>query len=199
MVTVDGKSLSLAQTDTFAVSVSSLTLTLAEAVTRNQAVTVSYTPTRAFLRGLSDQRVTNVNDTVPLSGTINGSTMTLTFNRDLALESGAVTSGTEKPGLHWAFSDSGLYSGGAPLQRVSPQSVSVSGKAVTLDFGSDIVAGKQVVVAYRSWIAQQLSSGLLDDGDKSRVPSVSRYTVTNNLPGTAEAAAGSRGRWPGRS
>ena len=185
-VMVDGTEVALAQNNAISVSGKTLVLTLATAVTRNQAVTVSFEPGGGGqqVRRLADQRVTNANDTVPESATINGSTMTITFNRNLALESGAVTSGLN-PGLHWAFSAVGLYAAGAPLRGVSPRSVSVSGKAVTLDFGPDIVPGKQVAVAYLAWIAKQLSSGLLDAGDNSRVPTVSRYSVTNNTPGTA--------------
>ncbi|WP_419862746.1 SwmB domain-containing protein [Candidatus Poriferisodalis sp.] len=187
-VKVDGTVATLANAKP-AVSGKTLTLTLATAVTRNQAVTASYQPPQKQLRSSVDQRVVNVLDTAPTAATMNGSTLTLTFNRNVAVESGGSLGDLAK-----AFAASGVYwdsddGGGVPLRNVSPQSVAVSGDTVTLTFGSGhgttVIPGKQVTVSYRSSVARFLDAGLLDAGDNTRVPSVSGYAVTNTTQGTA--------------
>ncbi|WP_419932893.1 SwmB domain-containing protein [Candidatus Poriferisodalis sp.] len=197
-VDVDGTAATLAQADPMAsppvvpvaVSGASITLTLATAVTRNQIVTVSYEPAVEYLaRDLADQPVVNELNTAPTAAAMNGNTMTVTFNRNLTIESGGALGD-----LAWAFAATGVYwhsddGGGVPLRNASPESAAVSGNTVTLTFGADhgmtVIPGQQVMLAYRSGVAKYFGAGLFD-ADGHRVPSVSGYAVTNSTPGTAE-------------
>ncbi|WP_419930307.1 SwmB domain-containing protein [Candidatus Poriferisocius sp.] len=168
----------------------SLVLTLATAVTRNQEVTASFTPLKPAVRPFTDQPVVNARNTVPSSAAVSGNTMTVTFNRDVSIESGGAAADLARAfsatGMHWSVDEDNdnTPDGSIPLRRVAPESVSISGAVVTLTFGSNIVPSKQVTVDYYSGIAQTAGSGLLD-ADSIRVPSVSGQAVTATVPATA--------------
>ncbi|WP_419930663.1 SwmB domain-containing protein [Candidatus Poriferisodalis sp.] len=188
-VAVDGTTAALAQTSPVSRSDSSLVLTLAQAVTRNQEVTVSFAPVVAEARPFTDQPVVNALNTVPTAAAMNANTMTVTFNRNVSIETGGDAADLARAfsasGVHWhADTDGdGIADGGVPLRRVAPESASVSGNTVTLTFGSDISPGRHATVDYYSGIAQTLEAGLLD-ADSLRVPSVYEQVVTATLAAT---------------
>ncbi len=184
-VMVDGAAAALAQTNPVTKSDRSLVLTLATAVTRNQVVTVSYQPTQARVRGLVDQPVTNALNVVPESATMTGNVMTVTFSENVALETGG-----DLTDLPYAFATSGLWwsagdGGGVPLKRVAPDSAVISGKTVTLTFGSKISASRQAIVTYRSDTAETFGAGLFDEqSTPRRVPAFTGYAVTATTDAT---------------
>ena len=189
-ITVDGAPAELAATNPVTRSGSTLTANLATAVTRNQEVSVTFRPAVATHRGVVDQPVVNERNTVPSSAAVSGNTLTVTFNRNVSIESGGTAADLAKAfsatGMHWSVDEDGdnTPDGSIPLRRVAPESASVSGAVVTLTFGSNIVPSKQVTVDYYSGIAQTAGAGLLD-ADSIRVPSVSGQAVTATVPATA--------------
>ena len=130
-----GSPVSLASSDPVAVSGSTVTLTLAAAVTALDTVTLSYTPGTNPIQdaagndagALTNQAVTNstADTTAPLlsSATVNGATVTLTY--DEALDTASVPAAT----------DFSVQSGGSPVSLASSDPVAVSGSTVDADPG----------------------------------------------------------------
>ena len=158
-VTVDGVTASLAA-DGLSASGNTLTLTLAEPVTANQSVTVSYTPGDfPVAAAFTDASATN--DTPPVEApageedesaagdavlaglTVNGNELILTFHQDLtAMDDAAARA------LRFAFLVQGAYRHGVLISNQSPNQVVIDGATVTLTLGVGIPAGHEVTVSY---------------------------------------------------
>ena len=199
-VKVNGSEVALAAANTFSVSGNVLTVNLAAAVTRGQTVTASYEPGIEEVRGLSDQPVVNLLNTAPESASMTGNTLTVTFTRDLKVPDAAALAK-----LVYAFRVTGVYWEGAPLRNVSPQTVAVSGKTVTLTLGtpefggrpeqgkwdletelseSALSPGRDVRVEYLRSVASGFGVALLDNADSTEVPGFTDYAVTTTFATT---------------
>lgn len=187
VVKVDGAEVELAAAEP-AVSGATITLTLATAVGPSQTdIMVTYKPAGTqLLRGVTDEPVNNTLATTPVSATVtrnvSGTTLTLTFDKDLRAPSAAVLAD-----LHYTFIVSGLYwRENIPLERVSPESAAVSGKTVTMIFGQHVWPGRDVTLDYspRKRDLTNLIVGLQNTvGNK--VAGFSGYEVTNSMPAAA--------------
>ena len=157
-----------------AVSGSTVTLTLATAVTHGQTVTVSYTqPSSNKLQdadgyaaaSFTDQAVTNATGDVTAptlsTATVDGDSLVLTYNEEL--DTGSVPAAS-------AFSvkvDSGT--------GAAPSSVAVSGSTVTLTLASRVTHGQTVTVSYTV-----PSSNKVQDDDQNAAADLTDRAVTNN-------------------
>ena len=173
-VKVDGNAVTLSGTPS--ISFDLVTLTLASAVmsTTNNTVTVSYTkptsnPLRASATGnaevasFTDQAVS----TPPnfQSATVNGTTLTVTFDENL--DTGSAPAGV-------SFS---LYVGGSFVPVFGTGTASISGMTATVTFASAVAAGATVFVNYTP-----PSVNPLQDAAGNDVPSFVFKPVTNNTP-----------------
>ncbi len=157
-VHVDGATVSLAA-DGRSVSGSTITLTLAEPVTADQSVTVSYTPgdfpvATAFTNEPAANNTAPadppagdepavVEDAVLAGLTVNGNELTLTFRQDLT-----AMDQTAARALRFAFLVQGAYRHGVLISNQSPNQVVIDGATVTLTLGVGIPAGHEVTVSY---------------------------------------------------
>lgn len=157
-VQVDGVTVSLAA-DGRSASGNTITLTLAESVTADQSVTVSYTPgdfpvAAAFTNAPAANNTppadppagdapAGLEDAVLAGVSVNGNELTLTFHQDLtALDQVAARS------LRFAFLVQGAYRHGVLISNQSPNQVVIDGATVTLTLGVGIPAGHEVTVSY---------------------------------------------------
>ena len=153
-VSVDGTDVDLANTDPVTVEGSTVTLTLASAVSAGDTVTVSYSvPTSNPVQDLigtdaaafTDEAVTNVtaDTTAPtvVSATVNGASLVIAFSEDLAAAGSLANESftvrrTPLGGVEATFA---LSAGTPPLIR---------GDEVTLTLASAVSAGDTVTVSY---------------------------------------------------
>ena len=162
-VHVDGVAATLAA-DAASASGSTITLTLPEAVTADQTVTVSYTPGDfPVAEAFTNQTVTNntppveipadeptaeqdasaLGDAVLAGLTVNGNELILTFHQDLTAMDDAAARAPR-----FAFLVQGAYRHGILISNQSPNQVVVDGATVTLTLGVGIPAGHEVTVSY---------------------------------------------------
>ena len=162
-----------------AVSGSSVTLTLASAVTSADTVTVSYTaanagsgsngpvqdPSGNKAANLSDQAVTNDTPAPPVfqSATVFGKTLTVTFDKNLDGSSAPAGS---------AFTVSG--------GRTGTDTATISDATVTVTLDSAVLHGDTVTMSYTAPDSNPLQDAT--GRQFSKVASFSSKTVTNNAP-----------------
>ena len=178
-VTVDGTAVSLADTDPVAFDTDddgnadgdTITLTLADAVTSNQTVTVTYDPgDHPRAAPFEDQAATNNSPPPPgppkpMKAVVDGSDLILTFSGDLAPVSDAAARN-----LIFAFLIEGARdSFGTPVSQ-SPSRVAVDGATITLTLGTPIAAGDGVTITY--W------GTTLQDNDGTRLPGFTTTLTT---------------------
>ena len=163
---------------TVAISGMMVTLTLSQAVTSGDTVTVTYTaPTTNQLQDvagndaadLTTRSVTNntpATDTTPptlSTATVNGSTLVLTYNE--ALDGGSVPAGGD-------FMIGGVTS-------VSVNTVAISGMMVTLTLSQAVTSGDTVTVTYTA-----PTTNRLQDVAGNAAANLTTQPVTNNTPAT---------------
>ena len=198
------------------VSGSAVTLTLGAAVVATDtAVKVSYTkPTTGSANrvvdaagneaaSFADRAATNAatptNASAPTLASVavddaTGRVVTLTFDADLK----AMTEAKLKE-LMWSLSVAGLYSDGIRMPSVRTSKNAISGKTLTLRFGSGLEAlrGRPIAVSYRADIAQ-MAGAQLRGVDGVPVESFSSPTAMRTATGpiapvlTAAAVAGTK-------
>ncbi len=183
-VTVNGSAVSLAETNPVAVSGSTVTLTLAEAVLRVNTVTVGYTPGTNKLKaadnamllvpGFTAKAVTNdtpADTTLPTvsSAAINGTALTLTFSE--ALDPGSVPAAIQFGAT--------IGTGSIPATAIE-----IDGATVTLTMNSAASHGQAVELNYT-----KPTSNPLRDLSGNDVENFLRQSVTNNTPPAFSSAA----------
>ena len=110
------------------------------------------------------------------SAVVNGSTLTLTFDENLA---SVVTTDT---GLLWRFYVDGFTDTGAYWTGVVPDRISINSATVTLHMALDYVGGRNVTVNYaRHSDHNQAAEAKLRDANGNEVESF-RQVATNNSP-----------------
>ena len=192
VVRVAGTAVSLATTDPVSVSDDTITLTLASAVTADQAVTVSYAPNAdakaastfdgaAAAAAFSDQAVTHATTpatgAAPASVTANGAAVTMTF--DEAMDTAMVPAGN-------AFTVTNTANGAA-LALATTTPVAVSGKTVTLALASALTADNKVAVRYDRPTAATATRLRTAAGDE--VASFANVAAANDTPAAAPSIA----------
>ena len=192
-VKVGGSEVSLAATDPVAVTGSSVTLTLAAAVTAGQAVTVSYTagtnPIRSLIGAaavdLTDEPVRNVtgDEAVPMlqSAAVEGATGWLTLTYDEALDpesvpaSGAFTVKVNGAAVSLASGD-----------RSDPP-VRIRGAAVVLRLAAAVSVGQPVTVSYTA------GTSPIRDFAGNAAANLSDRAVVNGVTASVEAGSAIEG------
>ena len=189
-VTVNGSAVSLAETTPVAVSDTTVTLALAEAVLRIDTVTVGYTPGTNRLKdadhameevpGFSGKAVTNDTpaDTDPpgfVSAAVNGTALTITFDEPL---DESVTRAVGSFSI-WSADDTGEYVASFD---------GISGPTVTATLSTAAGHGDVIRVTYELTLNQD--ERLKDlSGNLLHPDSVAKRPVTNNTPPVFSSAA----------
>ena len=185
-VSVDGTDVDLANTDPVTVEGSTVTLTLASAVSAGDTVTVSYSvPTSNPVQDLigtdaaafTDEAVTNVtaDTTAPtvVSATVNGASLVIAFSEDLAAAGSLANESftvrrTPLGGVEATFA---LSAGTPPLIR---------GDEVTLTLASAVSAGDTVTVSYA--VPATNNNNRLEDANGNDAVAFTNEAVTNATP-----------------
>ncbi len=144
-------------------------------------LTKSGLPTRGgLIEGGVRARVNGARTSVPgprpSSATVNGDTLTLTFDKNLG---GSVD--TDELKFFLDVNGAGLIDGGRGGVYQSPVAVLVSGATLTLTLNTPARAGEPVTVSYR--LAR--AGGLLKGADSHLAPAFNELAVTNNTAGAA--------------
>ena len=108
---------------------------------------------------------------------VEGTTVSLTFNENLA-----ATTAAQRSQLSYAFTVQGGRYLGTPVENQSPD-VGVSGATVTLRLGSGVPPGAEVSVSYDAARAARLGASLRD-ADGNAVGSFERTLVAGTTAGT---------------
>ena len=127
-------------------------------------------------RARVDGRVTSVPGPRPSSATVDGSALTLTFDKNL---DGSVD--TDELKYYLFVNGAGLIDGGRGGVYQSPVEISVNGATLTLTLNTPARAGETVTVSYRPARA----GGMLKGADGHRAPAFHELAVTNNTAGVA--------------
>ncbi|MDE0194895.1 MAG: SwmB domain-containing protein [bacterium] len=106
------------------------------------------------------------------SATVNGPTLTVTFDKNLAAPADPV-----ELRRSLTVRGAGTIHGGDPNDEQSPRGVSVSGKRLTLTLGAGARAGETVMLSY--------GGNELKGADGERAPMFRDLAVTNATPGAA--------------
>ncbi len=190
-VTVAGDTVDLAETDPVAVSDTTVTLALAEAVLRVQAVTVGYTPGTNRLKdadgpmhevpGFSGKAVTNdtpADTTRPgfVSAVVNGTALTITFDEPL-----------DESVTRWAGAFRTQIAGDPTFHALASFD-GISGATVTATLAASAGHGTVITVSYQPSTQQDR---LLKDrsGNLLNPAEVNKRAVTNNTPPVFSSAS----------
>ena len=173
-----GAARTIAGTGTVSVSGATVTVTLAGSVAAGETVTVRYAkPGTNPLRGTNGVEVESFTNepvaTAPgfSSATVNGTALTVTFDRNLA--TGSTPAGS-------AFSVSATPAGGTARTIAGTGTVSVSGATVTVTLASAVRERETVTVSY----TRPATGATLQDPTGNEVATFADQTVTNDTPDT---------------
>ncbi len=114
----------------------------------------------------------------PSSATVNGKTLTVTYNRTLAAVTAADRRALER---HFSVRGAGGLHGGHRNAYQHPSAVAVSGSTVTLTLGVGARAGDEVTLTYKL----EDHSGPLKGPSGTVAPAFIDLAVTNNTPGNS--------------
>ena len=187
-VKVGGSVVSLAGTDPVAVEGPAVTLTLAAAVAHDATVTVSYTaPSESPIQdlvgndagSLSERSVTNetADEVAPTlaSATVDGATLTLTFDEGLDEGSEPASSAFE------------VKVGGSVVSLAGTNPVAVEGPAVTLTLAAAVAQDATVTVSYTVPSESPIRDLAGNDAGSLSERSVTNETVDETAPTLASA------------
>lgn len=157
------------------VSGQSVILTLQSGIVYGQTVKLYYTRSSPAIQDLSGNQAANLSNytvkneagstqTAPLSGSVNGNVLTLTFNSSL------------QPVHEEAYRQFRVYAGGI---SIAPSRITSSGSTVTLTLSSSVTTDANVYVHYSA------GSYPLRDVAGNTVASFSSFPVRNTLDKTA--------------
>jgi uncharacterized repeat protein (TIGR02059 family) len=153
----------------------SVVLTLQSGIVYGQTVKLYYTKSKPAIQDLSGNEAANLTNynvkneagstqTAPVSGTVNGNILTLTFNSSL------------QPVHEEAYRQFGVRAGGT---YIAPSRIASSGSTITLTLSSSVSTDTSVTVNYSS------GSYPLKDVAGNTVASFSNFPVRNTLDKTA--------------